>query len=159
MSRGCRARAETPLGAIALGTTPLHGCWPALQVTPAAGTRLRPHEPLPVGPSLLLGAPILLVFLTLLSPPTAVAMLALFAFALALTVPPHATPRRLEPVVAVSEHGTLDTPRLDELSRSPAFLAALLVLWHCLYPAVLPGCRLGGRLQNTGAAQNCHRTQ
>ena len=57
MSHACRARAETPLGAIALGTTP------------AAGTRLRPHEPLPVRPSLLLCAPILLVLLTHLSRP------------------------------------------------------------------------------------------
>jgi hypothetical protein len=65
-----------------------------------------------------------------------------------LTVPSPATPRRLEPDLAVSEHGTLDAPRLDELSRSPAFVAALLVLWRCLHPAVLPGCRIGGRLRN-----------
>jgi len=82
MSRGCRARAETPLGAIALGTTPLRGRWPAVQVTPAAGTRLRPHEPLLVRTALLLCAPTLLVLLIPLSPPTAVAVLALLAFVL-----------------------------------------------------------------------------
>ena len=129
MSHACRARAETPLGAIALGTTPLHGCWPTQQATPAAGTRLRPHEPLPATPFLLIGAPLLVLLIhTYLSPPTAVAALALFAFVLALTVPSPAMPRRLEPVLAVSEHGTPEAPRLDELSRSPAFVAALLVL-------------------------------
>ena len=89
MSRGCRARAETPLGAIALGTTPLRGRWPALQVTPAAGTRLRPHEPLPGRPSLLLCALFLPVLLTHLSP---LAVLALFACFLAITMPSVAAP-------------------------------------------------------------------
>ncbi len=93
-------------------------------------------------------APILLVLLTHLSPPTVVPVLALLAFVLALTLPSPATPWRLEPDLAVSEHGTPDVPRLDELSRSPVFVAALLVRWRCLCPAVLPGCRIGGRLQN-----------
>ncbi len=143
MSHACRARAETPLGAIALGITLLHGCWPALQVSPAAGTRLRPYA----APHQVLPAPLsfLLVLLTHLSP---LAVPALFACFLALTMPSHDTPRRLEPVLAVSEHGTLDAPRLHELYRSPAFLAALLVLWRCLHPTVLPGCRFGGRLRN-----------
>ncbi len=50
MSHGCRARAETPLGAIALGTTPLHGCWPAVQVTPAAGRGFGHMSRSPSGP-------------------------------------------------------------------------------------------------------------
>ncbi len=77
MSHTCRARAETPLEAIALGTTPLHGFWPAQQATPVAGTRLRLHEPLPAKPFLLIGAPLLVLLIhTYLSPPTAVAALA-----------------------------------------------------------------------------------
>ncbi len=72
-----RMCAETPLGAIVLGTTPLHGCWPALQATPAAATQLCPHEPLLATPALLLCAHILLVCLTHLSPLTTVAVLAL----------------------------------------------------------------------------------
>ena len=141
MSYACRARAETPRGAIALGTTPLHGCWQALQSFPAAATQLCTHDPLLATPALLLCAPILLVCITPLSPLTTVAVLALFACFLAITVPSHDTPRRLEPVLAVSEHGTLDAPRLDEHLRSPAFLAALLVLWRCLYFTIPPDCR------------------